>query len=371
MKTFTLIALVLWSACASYATHLLSGHIQVKPEASRPLTYEIRLIVYLDEIRGAAASNTMTSVTLCLGDGQTREVFRESRRLLNGNSISYNSFRINHTYSGPGTYTISASLLNRSPVLNSSNSEVPLSLSTTFLVNSALNQTPDLSILLPSTGFTIANKQRVVFPLQANDPDGDSLVYLLAKPQTAQANNLCSIRQTPSYQYPNDFSRQGTFKLNSRTGELIWDTPTQQGPFSVAITVYEYRNGILLSQTSEEITLLVIDKPVTPDSLPPYEPATEGVLVTDLPDYRDESISFTTFPNPVDDHLQVVIQTNKPSLVVTQLLAINGRELYQLATGKTARKHEQTINMNSLAPGVYLLKATIDGQSAVRKIVKR
>jgi hypothetical protein len=369
MKSFTLLCLLLWGIQASYATHLLGGYIQAKPVTASSLTYEITVVIYLNE---SAAADNMTNLLLCFGDGLTRTVTRQTRLLIANKQISLNSFRTIYTYSGPGTYTVSTTLVNRTPsqnVPNSAAQQEPLTLTTTFLTNNTPNETPTLAI--PEAGFQIATNQRVVLPLKATDADGDSLVYGLAKPLTSSTNEPCTHRQVANYQFPNDLTRQGTFKLNRQTGDLTWDAPTQQGYFSVAMIVYEYRKGILISQTSEEIPLIVVDKPGTPGIIPPYEPATEGAIVTAIPEYHDETIVLSVFPNPVEDRLQVVIQTSNSSTAAIQLFDENGRQLHQLTFSRLSRHHEQLIGMGSLSPGVYLLRADVDGRTITRKILKK
>lgn len=368
MKTFLTLCLLLLGGQAS-ATHLLGGYVQARSAAGSALTYEVTVTIYYNE--SAAASNE-NSITLCLGDGTTQEVVRLSRIVSNDRLLSINTYRLVHTYAGPGTYTLTTSLANRTASLNISNvdAQEPLTLSTTFTTSTTTpNRTPVLSI--PQTGFQVGVNQRLIFPLKATDEDGDSLVYSLTRPLTNSAGNSCGQRTVGSYQYPNDLTRRGTFKLDSRTGDLTWDAPTQLGYYSVAITVGEYRNDLLISLTNQEILLIVVDRPATPGIIPPYEPAREGGLVTALTDYPDEDVTLTVFPNPVDDRLQVVIQTGNPAMARTQLLDGNGRILHELTVGRLVRRHEQVISMGSLTPGLYVLRADIGGRTLVRKVVKK
>ncbi|WP_460908777.1 T9SS type A sorting domain-containing protein [Spirosoma areae] len=50
---------------------------------------------------------------------------------------------------------------------------------------------------------------------------------------------------------------------------------------------------------------------------------------------------------------------------------MNGRKLHELRFSRAARQHEQVIDMGSLTPGVYLLRALVGGRVIIRKIVKR
>ena len=137
------------------------------------------------------------------------------------------------------------------------------------------------------------------------------------------------------------------------------------------MTVGEYRSGILISQTLIDVSLSVVDRPGTPGVIPPYEPARESSLVTALPNYRDEDLTLTVFPNPVEDRLQVVIQTSNPATARTRLIDSNGRILHEITFGRLARQHEQVISLDSLTPGVYVLRAETGGQTLVQKVIKK
>lgn len=370
MRTFTILCLLLLGGRA-YASHLRGGYIQARSISATALTYEVTVTLYFDEIQGASASPGADQVSLCLGDGRTQSVVRLSRRFTNDRTISINTYRFVHTYAGPGTYTLSTSLANRTTARNITGSvrEVPMTLTTTLSTHNGTNQTPTL--LFPQTGFLVAANQRLVFPLKTTDPEGDSLVYSLTRPLTNRADNACAGLPLSTYQYPNDLTRRGTFAVDNHTGNLTWDAPVEPGAYSVAVTVGEYRNGMLISQTLTEVSLVVVDQPGTPGVIPPYEPARESNLVTALPDYRNETVMLTTFPNPVDDRLQIVVQTSNPATARLQLLDGNGRTLHEISFGRQARRHEQVISMDSLTPGIYMLRAKIGDQTLVRKVMKR
>ena len=374
MKTFTLLCLMLVSIQAAQASHLLGGYIQAKPVAGSAQTYQITVALYLDPIYGNVAVTNTTSVSICFGDGTSGIANRQSQVLVLSKTVSLNVYQTTHTYSsGVSTPTLTVSIPNRTNALNIKDANsLPLTLSTTISTNLvAANQTPTPGF--PEAGFHINLNQKAILPLKATDADGDSLVYGLAKPLTSAASDLCLQRVIPSYQFPNDVTQQGTFKLNNRTGDLTWDAPTREGLYSVAITVGEYRNGVLISQTLQEIPLFVEDRPGTPGTIPPYEPAIEGAigLVTAITTYADADVALTAFPNPVNDRLQVIIQTSNSTVATIQLVDVNGRKLHESDFKKLARKHEQVIDMDKLAPGVYLLRAKVGERSLVQKIVKQ
>lgn len=374
MKTFMFLCLALLSVQVSRATHLLGGYIQAKSTPRSPLVYEVTVTLYLDAINGAAASANTGSIRVCFGDGSTAEAQQLSLQPLSTDrSISQGIYRILHTYPGPGSYTISAVLLNRTLAQNITNAaNVPFALNTVISTNEP-NRTPTLSV--PQTGFQIPVNRRAVFPFRSTDDEGDSLSYSLARPLSGVSNNYCDRLPIQSYQFPNNLAQRGTFTIDGRTGDLTWDIPTQPGYFSVAVTVSEYRRGVLISQTLQEVMLVVVDRPGSSDPIPPYRPAVEGssgnLIVTAVSDYRDGDDLLTVFPNPVDDRLQVIIQTGNPSSASVQLLDMNGRVLHELGFRKAARQHEQVISMGSLSPGLYFLRATVDGKGLVRKVTKK
>jgi hypothetical protein len=373
MKTFTLLCLMLVSIQVAQATHLLGGYIQAKPIAGSAQTYQITVALYLDEVRGQVASSQTTSLSICFGDGITGIANRQSQILVLSKTVSLNVYQTTHTYNGPGTYSLTTSIPSRSLVQNITDAPNQVfTLGTTISTNTTLsNQTPTPGF--PEAGFHINLNQKVILPLKATDVEGDSVVYGLAKPLTNTNKDLCVRQPISAYKFPNDVTQQGTFKLNNRTGDLVWDVPTKEGLYSVALTVDEYRNGVLISQTLQEIPLFVEDRPGTPAPIPPYEPAIEGAIgiVTAIPTYADADVALTAFPNPVDDRLQVVIQTSNPTTATVQLIDVNGRKLHELAFKKPSRQHEQVIDMDKLAPGVYVLRAKVGERSLVQKIVKQ
>ncbi|GAB4020849.1 T9SS type A sorting domain-containing protein [Spirosoma koreense] len=371
MKTITTLLLLLAGIQSVEASHLLGGYIQVKPASGSLLTYDITIGLYLDNVYGTAAASQQNSVTVCFGDGVTGVANRQSQLLVLNKTTSLNMYKVTHTYTGAGTYAIRVGITNRTQVLNIDQASFQLFvLNTTISTNTtAANQTPMPGV--PESGFHIGINQRVTLSLKATDAEGDSLVYGLARPITAKATDVCERLALSSYQFPNDITHQGTFKLNNRPGELVWDAPVKPGLYSAALTIDEYRNGILISQTTQEIPLFVDDLPGTPTTMPAYEPAIEGAIVTGIIYSGDPDMSLTTFPNPVDDGLQVIIQSSNPTTATIQLLDVNGRKLHELAFTKPARTHEQFISMDSLSAGVYLLRANVGDRVLVRKIVKR
>ncbi len=351
------------------ASHLLGGYVRATPVAGQALTYTLTTTLYAYK---SPATTELASVLFCFGDGTMRLVPKKSQTAITTDgTIVASIFETTYTYPGAGTYTASVSIANRSEQLTIPSTEASLlTLTTTFVIGTTLtNQTPIAAT--PTAGFRLSVNQRAVLPLRATDPESDSIRYTLARPVTSATNNACRITALNQYAFPNDVTKQGTFTLNSQTGELVWTAPVRQGTYSVAILISEYRNGINISQTLEEIPLLVVDQVGTPTAIPPYEPATSTGIITAVSPPVDTSIQLSAFPNPVEENLQVVVLTNTPAVVTVQLLDANGRQLHQLGTRAPVRRHEQVIGMGSLSAGTYLIRADIAGRILTEKVVKK
>ncbi|GAB3729051.1 T9SS type A sorting domain-containing protein [Spirosoma lituiforme] len=374
MKTILTLCLTLLCVQISWATHLLGGYIQARPAAGSALQQTITAVLYLDEINGKPAADQASSIQVCFGDGSTGIAYRASRLFINDKSTSINSYTIVHTYAGASTYTLTVLLSSRTGVKNITNADRQLlALETTISTNTpAVNQTPTPGF--PQNGFRVSAGRKATLLLTATDANGDSLVYGLARPLTGKSQDECNRQSIPSYRFPNDLTQKGTFKINYRTGELVWDAPVDPGYYSLAMTIGEYRAGVLISQTLQELTLLVEDATGTPGTIPPYEAAIESPstgLVTASEEKEDVNFHLITFPNPVDDRLQIVLQTSNPTTATLQLSDGNGHKLHELSFPRMARQHEQVISMSSLAPGIYFIRAVAGERTLVRKIVKR
>jgi gliding motility-associated-like protein len=105
----------------------------------------------------------------------------------------------------------------------------------------------------------------------ATDADGDSLVYVLSTPYAGGTPD--DPRPEPSsatrppfdlviwknpYKVNNQMGGDPILSINPTTGELTV-TPKTKGQFVIGITVYEYRNGVLIGETRRDYQFNVID----------------------------------------------------------------------------------------------------------------
>lgn len=85
---------------------------------------------------------------------------------------------------------------------------------------------------------------------------------------------------------------------------------------------------------------------------------------------NEQSISILTYPNPVSAELHVTIPSSWQGKKVSyELLNSNGQVMQRniAATGSQT----ESMKVNSLTPGFYIVKVTCNGETAQQKIVKR
>lgn len=371
MKLVYLLALLCLMAAPAWATHLLGGQIQARNLSGS--NYEITVVLYLDEASGRSASELLSSISVCMGDGSTVNIARQSRIIVFDQTASINRYRFTYTYNGPGVYRITTEALGRTAMTNLTlATESPFALSTMLQVNNtSRNSTPVFEI---SPDFVqVGTNQRAALSYRATDSDGDSLVYLLTTPLTRLGASGCgSVASVSGYRFPNAVSQRGTYKLNARTGELVWDAPTQSGQYVATVLVQEWRSGILISESYVETFIRVMDKTGTPTTIPPYEPAAQtGALVLSNEPEAETSLSLTILPNPVSSQFVARLRSTKATTARLQLLDLSGRVVAEKALTRPDTEHESVFVTEELPSGMYVLRANVGGKVVSRKIMKQ
>jgi gliding motility-associated-like protein len=266
----------------SQATHVRAGEITTKRISATSLTYEITLTAYYDYVTGRPAADQANDYLICFGDGTSSRVSRLPPRFINGRTSTINVYRVIHTFPAAAPYTISATIVNRNrdtknlPPAGSSD-QISFFVSTTILINAqlGLNSTP---VLLNPPLDSARVGQRFVHNPAAFDADGDSLAFRLSVPKQGLAEDCPRSRNIPSYLDPTQFSRTSeaggapTFSINSRTGELSWDAPGEEGQFNFAFIVEEWRNGVLIGEVTRDMQIIVVDQPNRQPILAPIPP---------------------------------------------------------------------------------------------------
>ncbi|KAB7732187.1 T9SS type A sorting domain-containing protein [Rudanella paleaurantiibacter] len=366
MKTITTWALCCALTLPTYASHLLGGQIQARNTTGN--TYEITVVLLLDRTNAQGTAETST-IPLCLGDGSTITLARATQRLIDP-AVSENVYRASYTYAGPGVYRLTTQLLNRTTTVNANPpAEAPFVLSTTIQATGNFrNASPAFE---PTADFwQVSTNQRASLRFRFVDADNDSLSYAIVRPLSAATGNGCSAPTgLNAYQFPNDVARAGTYKLDSRTGGLIWDAPTRAGQYSVAVVIREWRNGIQIGETYAETVIRVQDKGGASTTLPPYEPATENSLVTGTS--PESEVVFWASPNPMQHRLTVQLRLNAARTASVHLYSLAGHPVASAELTTPQRDHTHTFEVGNLPAGLYILKANVDGRVISRTVLKQ
>lgn len=211
-----------------FATHNRAGEITYVQISD--LTYEITITTFTYSLSFADREH----LDVEWGDNSTSTAKRISELLL-PNFYKRNIYKIIHTYPGPGIYKIVVQDPNRNAgVKNIPNSvNVVFSISTILTVNPSMgkNSTP---VLLNPPYDKAAYGYVFIHNPAAFDPDGDSLSYKLT---------ICTRedgRAIENYTFP---PATNSLRVDSISGDLIWDTPADTGVFNVAMEIQEWRNG--------------------------------------------------------------------------------------------------------------------------------
>lgn len=250
LKSGLILLLIAFFSVKSMATHNRSGEITYTHIAG--FTYEFTITTYT---KSSSIDADRPILGINWGDGNVDSIPRTQEVFL-PNDIKANKYTARHTYSGPFTYIVSMGDPNRiDGILNIGNSVNALFFleDTVKILNPnffGFNSSPQL--LYPPLDYGNVDIPFIHNP-NAFDPDGDSLYYEIVPPKGGPGIDV------PDYFSPT-LIRPGPnnqISINSKTGELIWDAPQQQGIYNVAILVKEYRNGIFLGSVLRDLQIII------------------------------------------------------------------------------------------------------------------
>ena len=227
-KKFFIVVLVSFCFARLNATHNRAGEITYVQISD--LTYEITITTF--------------TYTLSLADRPTLDVEWGDNSISTAPRISMltlpNFYRRNvykkiHTFPGPGIYKIVVQDPNRNAgVLNIPNSvNVVFSISTILTVNPAMGR-DNTPVLLNPPYDKAAYHYLFIHNPSAFDPDGDSLSYKLTVCTREDGKPIVGYTLPPATR---------SIRVDSISGDLIWDTPADTGKFNVAMDIEEWRNG--------------------------------------------------------------------------------------------------------------------------------
>ncbi len=226
------------------ATHQRAAEITYK--WIQGLAYEITVTMYT--YTPSPADDARTTLPIVWGDNSYSDIPRVVFQALPDN-YTLNIYRMQHTYPGSGTYTISVEDPNRNfGVVNIPNSvNVPMYIESQLVINSFLGANNSVQLLNAPIDQGCVNRLFIHNP-SAFDPDGDSLSFKLVNCRGSQGLEI------PGYSLPlasNDFS------IDPINGDLIWDTPVLQGEYNVAFKIEEWRNGIFMGSVTRDMQILI------------------------------------------------------------------------------------------------------------------
>jgi gliding motility-associated-like protein len=244
MKKILIFLLTLLSSVTLDATHNRAGEITYVQLSD--LTFEITITTFTYTLSFA----DRPQLDVEWGDNTTSTAARESVLFL-PNYYKRNIYRINHTYPGPGVYRIVVQDPNRNlGVLNIPNSvNVVFSISTTLIVNPAIGRNSTPVLLNPpydkaARGFVFIHNPG------AFDPDGDSLSYKLTVCTREDGKPIENYTLPPASNF---------IRVDSISGDLIWDAPVDTGKYNVAMEIQEWRFGKKIGVVVRDMQIEVYD----------------------------------------------------------------------------------------------------------------
>lgn len=228
MKRSIAAIVLLLNFVAASATHNRAGELTYVQVSD--LTYELTITTFTYTLSFA----DRPTLEVSWGDNST-SVAKRINELILPNFYKKNTYKILHTFPGPGVYRIVVQDPNRNyGVKNIPNSvNVVFSISTTLIVNPAMgkNSTP---VLLNPPYDKAALGYVFIHNPAAYDPDGDSLSYALTVCTREDGKPIENYKLPPATHY---------IKVDSISGDLIWNTPADTGKYNVAMEIQEWRNG--------------------------------------------------------------------------------------------------------------------------------
>ena len=258
----------------SNATHLRAGEIIVQRLSFTSLTFRICITVY---------TNTGSDIKfgeglLDYGDGSqphTTPIVDNTLRPDLGPSIATVTYCIDHTYGGPGKYTISYLEPNRNAgILNMINS-----VETRFYLETEINIDPFLGcsntprLLVPPIDKACTGAAWFHNP-GAFDPDGDSISYEFAIPKKEKGQFVNGYRDPNAQEFYSltglnystaneDGDGPPIFTIDSQTGTIVWDAPGAPGEYNIAFLIKEWRKiqgtWIQLGYVTRDMQIIVED----------------------------------------------------------------------------------------------------------------
>ncbi len=256
------------------ATHNMAGRIEYQylPLENQPYRYCFTVITYTGN---SSSSADRDSLLVDFGDDSMTMVVRVNGNglgepLPHNESIKLNKYEICHAYANTGTYIVSMQDPNRNAdIINISNSvDEAFFLQNTLLISSSTIGFNNSPIIFPPPIDIGKLGEPYVYHPNAYDPDGDELVFKLVEP----LSNLETV--VNGYVFPDEINTSppitpNMLTIDSKTGELVWDSPRVRGVYAIAMQIKEYRSGILVGSMIWDIQVTIDDFDNTAPTIEP------------------------------------------------------------------------------------------------------
>jgi hypothetical protein len=232
--------MMLWNA--GFATHQRAGEITYKH--LNALSYEFTIITYTYTPSPA----DRPEIEIFWGDKTSSIVYRQSKIEVAPN-ISENKYVTTHTFPSPSVYSVTFEDPNRNAgIINIPNSvNIPFFIETIIVINNFLGPNNSPILLNPPLDNGCVNTT-YYHNVGAYDPDGDSLSYKLINCRGLDGQPIPGYVTPQASQY---------IKIDEITGDLIWETPTMQGEYNVAILISEYRRGQFIGSVVRDMQITI------------------------------------------------------------------------------------------------------------------
>ncbi len=352
----------------AWATHLLGGEIVAESVTCHSHTYKIKIILYQDSGSDVEFGNG----ELSFGHGALIHVDPHTDFTLTfiekDSLYKVVHYEIEHTFPGPGAYLISFREFNRNAdIANIRNSvNTPFYTETQLVVDPLIgcNNTPVLQE--DSLTFVAYAHSLYIQPLQAVDPDGDSLSFAFVTPK--QDIDIAVERYYTPEKFDIRFIENATasdgvslptFSANQQ--QLVWDAPNVGGDFTYALQITEWRQiegqWTKIGYMTRDMSILVLDT----------IHHTQAIDYITAIEEKEDDHSFLLSPNPTEGLLTLTIQedfwqggTVSVYNILGQLIA-KGNLVYRIIH----------FDLSDQSEGIYLLHIRHGLHQKTLRVIKR